>query len=411
VSFKTTIENQKWRGSSTFVGEILTPGVGDSSTRLGGSSFVDDFMATAIGTGAGVGAGASYGIAIGGNARVDPGAYSAVAIRGRARGNNSISIGGDTSDESVAVGAGASTVGGLAGTALGYGATSTGQYGVAVGRSEAAGIAVAIGIAFARAQGSIAIGYLAQVPTDPTYPSPGAICMGLNSSVAKNSGGSIVIGDQAWTDPGGGATPNPTGNSIVMGANAYARTGGTIALGRYSGTATAALRGIAVGDIATCSGPYGIVIGASASVGGDSSICIGASSTVSGNYSTLVGSNTVTTADGAVALGFSSAVSQVYGIAVGQGATAVHARSGAIGQSAVSTAADRITLGLVGGSATQVKALQVSAGFAAFGGAPPASQPSHVADPSGGTTIDTEARAAINSILAVLEGAGLVASA
>lgn len=45
----------------------------------------------------------------------------------------------------------------------------------------------------------------------------------------------------------------------------------------------------------------------------------------------------------------------------------------------------------------------------AFHGATPVVQAAHIADPSGGATIDSEARTAINAILLVLEGKGIVA--
>lgn len=45
-----------------------------------------------------------------------------------------------------------------------------------------------------------------------------------------------------------------------------------------------------------------------------------------------------------------------------------------------------------------------------FFGVTPASQQSHVDDPSGGTTVDVEARAAINSILSTLETFGFHAT-
>lgn len=51
-----------------------------------------------------------------------------------------------------------------------------------------------------------------------------------------------------------------------------------------------------------------------------------------------------------------------------------------------------------------------SAAAIGFLGATPAVRQSHIADPSGGTTEDAEARAAINSILSVLETFGLVAT-
>lgn len=45
-----------------------------------------------------------------------------------------------------------------------------------------------------------------------------------------------------------------------------------------------------------------------------------------------------------------------------------------------------------------------------FLGATPSARQSHVADPSGGATVDAEARTAINSILATLETFGLHAT-
>ena len=39
----------------------------------------------------------------------------------------------------------------------------------------------------------------------------------------------------------------------------------------------------------------------------------------------------------------------------------------------------------------------------------PMPQAAHIPDPDGGTTVDAEARAAINAILAALEGKGVVA--
>lgn len=54
-------------------------------------------------------------------------------------------------------------------------------------------------------------------------------------------------------------------------------------------------------------------------------------------------------------------------------------------------------------------ALELSAGLGVHGTTPPA-QASHIADPSGGATVDSEARSAINAILVVLENIGFVAA-
>lgn len=45
-----------------------------------------------------------------------------------------------------------------------------------------------------------------------------------------------------------------------------------------------------------------------------------------------------------------------------------------------------------------------------FHGATPVAQAAHIADPSGGATVDSEARTAINAILVALENKGLLAS-
>ena len=45
-----------------------------------------------------------------------------------------------------------------------------------------------------------------------------------------------------------------------------------------------------------------------------------------------------------------------------------------------------------------------------FYGATPVTQRSHIADPTGGSTVDTEARTAINSILQQLADLGLQAA-
>ncbi|MCP5524733.1 MAG: hypothetical protein H7A46_24675 [Verrucomicrobiales bacterium] len=45
-----------------------------------------------------------------------------------------------------------------------------------------------------------------------------------------------------------------------------------------------------------------------------------------------------------------------------------------------------------------------------FHGVTPLAQAAHIPDPSGGTTIDVEARAAIDAILVLLEWKGLIAA-
>jgi hypothetical protein len=55
-------------------------------------------------------------------------------------------------------------------------------------------------------------------------------------------------------------------------------------------------------------------------------------------------------------------------------------------------------------------AVSAAGALGCFGVAPPSSQPALIADPSGGATVDAEARTAINAILDVLAGCGLMAA-
>ena len=158
---------------------------------------------------------------------------------------------------------------------------------------------------------------------------------------------------------------------------------------------------------------YGGEAGTAANTGtADDATAIGSGAQATGEGPTAVGAGAAATAASGLAtsIGWGASANQVGAIALGKGATAGHARAVAIGTESATTADDTVTVGLVGGSSTQKKALQVSAGFAAFGGVVPSTQPAHIPDPTGGAPADAEARAAINLILSALEGAGIIAN-
>lgn len=156
---------------------------------------------------------------------------------------------------------------------------------------------------------------------------------------------------------------------------------------------------------------YSVAIGYLAEAGGLESVVVGARATAEADGTIAIGGRTYAELENSIAIGTAAQSSGTEAIAIGSSSLVLHAGAVVIGHNALSTSANRVTLGKVGGSASEIKQLQVSAGFAAFGGAPPASQPAHVPDPSGQTTdLDVEARSAINSILAALEGAGIIAS-
>jgi len=62
------------------------------------------------------------------------------------------------------------------------------------------------------------------------------------------------------------------------------------------------------------------------------------------------------------------------------------------------------------GNKTFNGSVRVVHGLSAFGASPPTTQPVAIANPTGGTTTDAEARTAVTSILAVLRAAGLIAT-
>jgi len=291
-----------------------------------------------------------------------------------------------------------------------------------------------------------------------TSTGPNQVCIGPG---AINS-----VSDAVSIGAGSSALANKT---IVIGSTAEARAGcdNSIVIGYSSIAANGAIAGVAIGNDATVSVGYNCTaVGSNSNATGNSSSAFGiqasagnyaiaiSNSIAYGNYSISIGysaqqainvTNSIligsyaqiygfatTYTTGAISIGPSSLVGDraSYAIAIGHGATVSgymgsyvgdesiaighsanvqHQRAGAIGNDAASTANDRITIGKVGGSATQIKALQVSGAFG-MAGAVPTAQRTHVANPSGGAVTDVEARAAINSILASLEAIGLHAT-
>jgi hypothetical protein len=241
-------------------------------------------------------------------------------------------------------------------------------------------------------------------------------------NVAIPSTGSI-------SKPGAGADSEAFGLSAVasaadcvaVGNNASAAADHTTSIGE-SATNTSGSNCVLVGWHAACNANNSTIVGANASVGayadctimGQNSTCTGAYSVVVGRSSTavesgtVVGYNSATSAQKGVAVGYSTNVSATGGMALGYNADCGFIGAIALGQEAVATAANRCTIGK---ASTNEIELQVTKGFAAFGVAPPSSQPTKISDPAGGGTIDAEARTAINAIIDVLEGAGLAASA
>lgn len=214
-------------------------------------------------------------------------------------------------------------------------------------------------------------------------------------------GTKLVIGSgQVISSPGsGGALTEQFGvDADAAGEEANAFGSDARALGKHSssyghGSRATGISTSAYGHTSSASGTAATSLGALANATGNNSLAAGYSALAYGQQGTAIGRSAQVQAGKTegVAVGYASVVGHAYGVS--------------IGARAVTTADNRCTIGTIGGSWD--KELQIGLGFAAWGGTPPSVQPSKISDPSGGTTIDTEARTAINAIIDVLEGAGL----
>ena len=246
----------------------------------------------------------------------------------------------------------------------------------------------------------------------------------------------------AMVFPVAGSISKPGGtNSEAFGAGATATGQSSVAVGKDA-NAGANDDATACGNLAAVTGADGTAIGKSASAAqlstslGNSASATGVSATALGagatapndgalaimrlaearaSFATVVGYNAKVYSassgdnEGSVAIGRNAKIGNATpgagcsaAISIGEGATVNigHTDAVVIGAGGASTASNRVNFA----SSLEV---QIGQGLAAWGVTPPASQPVKVNDPSGGATIDSEARTAINSIIDILEGAGL----
>jgi hypothetical protein len=298
-------------------------------------------------------------------------------------------------------------------TVLGYGASGTAIRATVLGANALStfGDSLVAGYGAAvRVLGGIAIGYNAEVRANCA----GSIALGYNSYVSGVATSAIAIGTSAHTN---GST------SVACGVSANVFGDGGVGVG---GSVECETTGVSIGTFSQAQGIGAVALGYSASSWANYAVAIGRGTTVA--LSAILQSTASVGIGYGVSVGVRSPYAVVIGagaytsygldggstdcteaIVIGHNATAQHMRAGAIGNAAASTANDRITIGKVGGSATELKALQVSGGFG-MGGVAPTAQRAHVADPSGGGFVDAEARSAINSIFSSLEALGLHAT-
>lgn len=416
----------------------------------------DSAGAVAVGSGATVGAlsgaGCQSAVCVGENTNAATGAVNAVCV---GAGANS------TATRGIAVGQTA-TVTALEAVAVGSNCQANGSQSVCIGPSStiAEYNCVAIGFGIDTPSGSFystgvgsnckpyaqracAFGYGSAVYPVISGDSTGALAIGNESRVGDSTPGAgcdaaIAIGQGSSVAPG--AT-----NSVAIGPGAECEAPSCVAFGYLADTKTHQLC-TAVGTGAICNGNSGSAVGYTANAGGlgvavghqaaatgtsyavsvgaasdatqDQSTAIGGLSQAQTLYSVAVGGNAKVYAvssgnsTGAIAIGRGSAVGNATpgagcdaAICIGQGASVGvgHQNAVVIGQGGASTASNRVTF-------ASTLEVEVGQGLAVWGVTPPGSQPAKINDPTGGATVDAEARSAIQSIIDALEGAGLTSS-
>jgi hypothetical protein len=256
--------------------------------------------------------------------------------------------------------------------------------------------------------------------------SPGAgadsFVAGLGASATLSATDAIAIGRAAFVS---------SAEAIAIGNFASATAGKSIAIGVSS---SALFDNVSIGWLATATNGQSVAIGALAAASGIvSNTAVGAQAlaTGSGGNKTAVGSLSEAkfgqgTAVGAHARGSFECTSVGYlartdgvshSTSVGSQSRALHSSAIVLGRAAVTTAANRCTIGTIGGSFDQE--LQIGSGFGAWGVAPPGTQPakiSDVAETAGASYTSNEQdmlnalKTAVHALIDVVEGAGLAAS-
>ena len=238
---------------------------------------------------------------------------------------------------------------------------------------------------------------------DPIVPADGTQNITGRLSVRASGGPtrSLQLGDVAsangtnTTAVGDNSTADDL-NDTAVGNFCSATGSSSTGLGKTA--AAPGLGGVAAGVFTVASGPGSTAVATAALGGGVGASAFGNGSCVPVDDGTGLGSLTVVLAPG--------------GLASGNGATVLagHTNSIADGTDSITTAPQRKTVGRVGGTPSQIIELQVSGGSSSFGAAPPATQPSAIADvPTGGSATAAANATAINAILAALRGEGSIA--
>ncbi len=252
----------------------------------------------------------------------------AIGAQAKSDGQSSIAMGYDskvTGGWSIAIGQSANVSAQQLGTAIGYGATVTGNNGVALGTMAKAthNYALALGgQAQALQENTIAIG------AGTKSSQFGGVSIGQESEVTQTAYKGIAIGAHAYVGPAGSGTTNPKDSkpkaNLLFGEDVDDKTPSTAGMTEQNA--------MAVGMNAKAFGYQTTALGAGAEAHDTNTVAIGIGTIATGHYSTAVGKQAHTFADNATAIGRLAA-------AVGESASALGMRSYAYGKTSLALGA------------------------------------------------------------------------
>ncbi|KVQ38947.1 hypothetical protein WT21_29770 [Burkholderia territorii] len=296
------------------IGRLATA-TSDNSTALGNQTSVLATGGVALGTLAGVSAGATNSVAIGNHATVDANVTNAMALgtNSNATRNDTISVGSSTLQRQI--------------TNMAAGTQDTD----AVNVSQLAPVVTALG-------GGAAIDPVTGVVTGPTY---GLANGGTQHTVADALGAL----DGELTIAKGDIAKNASDITNINSKLNAAVTDDYVKINTVADPALAAADSIAIGGAATAIGTYSVVVGHRAAATGNNATALGVDAQASGESSLAVGK-------GATAAGH-------FASAIGVGATASGDQSVALG---IRSVADRDATVSVGSATLQRQIIHMAAG-------------------------------------------------
>ncbi|MBM2774535.1 collagen-binding trimeric autotransporter adhesin [Burkholderia territorii] len=296
------------------IGRLATA-TSDNSTALGNQTSVLATGGVALGTLAGVSAGATNSVAIGNHATVDANVTNAMALgtNSNATRNDTISVGSSTLQRQI--------------TNMAAGTQDTD----AVNVSQLAPVVTALG-------GGAAIDPVTGVVTGPTY---GLANGGTQHTVADALGAL----DGELTIAKGDIAKNASDITNINSKLNAAVTDDYVKINTVADPALAAADSIAIGGAATAVGTYSVVVGHRAAATGNNATALGVDAQASGESSLAVGK-------GATAAGH-------FASAIGVGATASGDQSVALG---IRSVADRDATVSVGSATLQRQIIHMAAG-------------------------------------------------